>query len=223
MTDTTTIHPFRIDVPQEDLDDLRERLARTRWPSELPGVSWSRGVPTAYLKDLADYWRTDYDWRAAEARLNEFPQFTSTIDGVNIHFLHVRSPEPEALPLMLIHGWPGSIVEFLEMIGPLTDPRAHGGDPTDAFHLVIPSIPGFAYSGPLGEAGWTHGRIAKAFTELMRRLGYERYGVQGGDVGAFEAPLMGRLDPAHVVGVHVNALVTFPSGDPIDMADLTEG
>jgi pimeloyl-ACP methyl ester carboxylesterase len=180
-------------------------------------------VPTAYLKDLADYWRTDYDWRAAEARLNEFPQFTSTIDGVNIHFLHVRSPEPEALPLMLIHGWPGSIVEFLEMIGPLTDPRAHGGDPTDAFHLVIPSIPGFAYSGPLGEAGWTHGRIAKAFTELMRRLGYERYGVQGGDVGAFEAPLMGRLDPAHVVGVHVNALVTFPSGDPIDMADLTEG
>jgi pimeloyl-ACP methyl ester carboxylesterase len=223
VTDTTTIHPFRIDVPQEDLDDLRERLARTRWPSELPGVSWSRGVPTAYLKDLADYWRTDYDWRAAEARLNEFPQFTSTIDGVNIHFLHVRSPEPEALPLMLIHGWPGSIVEFLEMIGPLTDPRAHGGDPTDAFHLVIPSIPGFAYSGPLGEAGWTHGRIAKAFTELMRRLGYERYGVQGGDVGAFEAPLMGRLDPAHVVGVHVNALVTFPSGDPIDMADLTEG
>ncbi|MEA2586972.1 MAG: epoxide hydrolase [Thermomicrobiales bacterium] len=223
MTDTTTIHPFRIDVPQEDLDDLRERLARTRWPSELPGVSWSRGVPTAYLKDLADYWRTDYDWRAAEARLNEFPQFTSTIDGVNIHFLHVRSPEPEALPLMLIHGWPGSIVEFLEMIGPLTDPRAHGGDPTDAFHLVIPSIPGFAYSGPLGEAGWTHGRIAKAFTELMRRLGYERYGVQGGDVGAFEAPLMGRLDPTHVVGVHVNALVTFPSGDPIDMADLTEG
>jgi pimeloyl-ACP methyl ester carboxylesterase len=219
---TDDIRPFRIDVPQADLDDLRDRLARTRWPSELPGVGWSRGVPVAYLKGLAEYWRTGYDWRTAEARLNEFPQFTTTIDGANVHFLHVRSPEPEALPLMLIHGWPGSIVEFQEMIGPLTDPRAHGGDPADAFHVVVPSIPGHGFSGPLDEAGWTHGRIAGAFTELMRRLGYERYGVQGGDIGAFEAPLMGQLDAAHVAGVHVNALVTFPSGDPADLEGLTE-
>jgi pimeloyl-ACP methyl ester carboxylesterase len=216
------IHPFHIAVPQADIQDLHDRLARTRWPSELRGVGWNRGVPAAYLKGLAEYWRTGYEWRAAETRLNEFPQFATTIDGTNIHFLHVLSPEPTALPLMLIHGWPGSIVEFQELIGPLTDPRAHGGDPADAFHVVVPSIPGHGFSGPLSEAGWTHGRIAGAFVELMHRLGYERYGVQGGDVGAFEAPLMGQIDPAHVAGVHVNALVTFPSGDPAELAGLTE-
>ena len=216
------IRPFRIDIPQADLDYLHERLSRTRWPDELPGVGWSRGVPLGYLKELAEYWRTTYDWREHEAKLNEHPQFTTTIDGQNVHFVHVRSPEPDATPLMLIHGWPGSIVEFLDVIGPLSDPRAHGGDPADAFHLVIPSIPGHGFSEPLNEPGWTHSRIAEAFTELMARLGYERYGVQGGDAGAFIAPEMGRLNPDHVLGIHVNALVTFPSGDPAEMADLTE-
>lgn len=221
-TEEAAIQPFRVAIPQADLDDLHDRIARTRWPDQLSGVGWRRGVPRDYIQGLADYWRTGYDWRAWEAKLNAFPQFTTAIDGQNIHFLHVRSPEPDATPMMLIHGWPGSIVEFLEMIGPLTDPRAHGGDPADAFHLVIPSVPGHGFSSPLSAPGWTHGRIAKAFTELMSRLGYERYGVQGGDIGAFEAPEMGRLDPAHVIGVHVNALVTFPSGDPAELADLTE-
>jgi pimeloyl-ACP methyl ester carboxylesterase len=178
-------------------------------------------VPTGYLKGLAGYWREGYDWRAQEARLNAFPQFTAEIDGQTIHFLHARSPEPNALPLLLIHGWPGSFVEFIDLIGPLTDPRAHGGDPADAFHVVIPSIPGHGFSVPLSEAGWTHGRIAQAFAALMARLGYDRYGVQGGDIGAFEAPLVAQFDPEHVVGVHVNALVTFPSGDPAETADLT--
>ena len=214
--------PFQIDVPQADLDDLHDRLSRTRFPDELPGVGWSRGVPLAYLKELAGYWRTTYDWRKHEAKLNDFAQFTTEIDGQNIHFLHVRSPEPDAFPLMLIHGWPGSIVEFMEVIGPLTDPRAHGGDPADAFDVVIPSLPGHGFSAPLSAPGWTHGRMAKALTELMGRLGYERYGIQGGDAGAVIAPEMGRLDPDHVIGVHVNALVTFPSGDPAEMADLTE-
>src|SRR5215216_6827184 len=218
----TTIRPFRIDIPQADLDDLRDRLHRTRWPDELPGLGWTRGVPFGYLKELAAYWADGYDWRKQEARLNEFPQFTTTIDAATIHFLHVRSPEPDALPLILTHGWPGSIVEFLELIGPLTDPGAHGGDPADAFHLVIPSLPGFGFSGPLSDTGWTYARIAGAFVELMARLGYDRYGVQGGDVGAFVAPVVGRLAPDHVIGVHVNALVTFPSGDPAELADLTE-
>ena len=216
------IRPFRVDIPLTDLDDLQERLARTRWPDELPGVGWSRGVALSYLKDLVEYWRTGYDWRVHEAKLNDYPQFTTTIDGQNVHFLHVRSPEPDATPLMLIHGWPGSVVEFLEVIGPLTDPRAHGGDPAGAFHLVIPSLPGHGFSTPLSAPGWTHGRMAKALTELMGRLGYERYGIQGGDAGAFIAPEMGRLGPDHVIGVHLNALVTFPSGDPAEMAGLTE-
>jgi pimeloyl-ACP methyl ester carboxylesterase len=205
------IIPFRIAVPQAAVDDLKERLARTRWADDLPDTGWSRGVPVAYLKELAAYWRTRYDWRAHEAKLNEHPQFTTVIDGQTVHFLHVRSPEPGATPLMLIHGWPGSFVEFLDLIGPLSDPRAHGGDPADAFHLVIPSIPGHAFSRPLSAPGWNRRRIATAFAELMGRLGYERYGVQGGDEGAFIGPEMGRVDPHHVVGVHVNALVQIPS------------
>jgi len=199
------IRPFRIEIPQAVLDDLGDRLARTRWPDELPGVDWSRGVPLAYLKELAEHWRTRYDWRQWEARLNEFPQFTTEIDGQNIHFLHVRSPESTAMPLILTHGWPGSIVEFLDIIGPLVDPRDGGGDPADAFHLVIPSIPGYGFSGPTREAGWTTARVARAWAELMKRLGYERYGAQGGDWGAFVSPELGRVDPDHVVGVHVNA------------------
>jgi pimeloyl-ACP methyl ester carboxylesterase len=220
------IRPFRIEVPQADLDDLRERLARTRWPDELSGVGWSRGVPPGYLKELAEYWRTGYDWRKHEARLNEYPQFTTTIDGAHVHFLHVRSPEPGALPLIMTHGWPGSIVELLDIIGPLTDPRSHGGDPADAFHLVIPSIPGYGFSGPTRDAGWTTSRVAKAWAELMGCLGYRRYGAQGGDWGAFVSPELGRIDPDHVVGVHVNAatvgFIPFGPVDPDDLATFTE-
>lgn len=157
------------------------------------------------MKDLAEYWRAGYDWRAHEAALNEMPQFTTTIDGQNIHFLHVRSPEPDALPLILAHGWPGGFVEFLKVIGPLSDPRSHGGDPAGAFHLVIPTMPNFGFSGPADEAGWNVERIARAWAELMRRTGYERYGAQGGDFGAFVAPELGYVDPEHLVGVHVNA------------------
>ena len=199
------IRPFQIQIPQADLDDFRDRLARARWPSEVPGVGWARGVPVAYLRELAEYWAKDYDWRTAEKELNQYPQFTTEIDGANLHFLHVRSPEADALPLVLSHGWPGSIVEFLDVIGPLTDPRAHGGDPADAFHLVIPSVPNFGFSGPTRASGWTAQRVAAAFAELMRRLGYDRYGAQGGDLGAFVAPALGRQDKDHVVGVHVNA------------------
>ena len=222
----TAIRPFRIDIPQADLDDLRDRLARTRWPDELPGVGWTRGVPLGYLKELAAYWADGYDWRKQEARLNELPQFTTTIDGANIHFLHVRSPEPDALPLILTHGWPGSIVEFLNVIGPLTDPRAHGGDPADAFHLVIPSLPGYGFSGPTREPGWTTGRVATAWAELMARLGYQRYGAQGGDWGAFVSPELGRIDPDHVVGVHLNAatfgFIPFGPVDPEELATFTD-
>ena len=213
--------PFRIAVGDAAVEDLKRRLAHTRWPDELPGEGWRRGVPLDYLKGLAEYWRAAYDWRRTEAALNVYPQFTTTIDGQNVHFLHVRSPEADATPLMLIHGWPGSVVEFMDVIGPLSDPRAYGGDPADAFHLVIPSIPGHGFSQPLSGPGWTHARIARAFTELMRRLGYQRYGAQGGDAGAFIAPEMGRIDPAHLIGVHVNALVQIPSLPQILLGLLT--
>jgi pimeloyl-ACP methyl ester carboxylesterase len=214
------IAQFRVEIPEADLDDFRDRVARTRWAVELPGVGWERGVPLDYLKALAEYWTNTYDWRRCEALLNEFPQFTTSIDGQKVHFLHVRSPEAEALPLIITHGWPGSVVEFLDIIGPLTDPAAHGGDPADAFHVVAPSIPGFGFSGPTTETGWDTTRVAKAWTELMSRLGYERYGAQGGDTGAIVSPQLGRIDSDHVVGVHVNSLVTFPSGHPDDLKDL---
>ena len=215
------IRPFRIAVPQDDLDDLRERLARTRWPDELPGVGDRYGVPLAYVRRLADYWRTGYDWRAWEARLNRYPQFTSSIDGQNVHFLHVRSPEPDALPLILTHGWPGSVVEYLDVIDPLADPRAHGGDPADAFHLVIPSLPGYGFSGPTHETGWSRYRTARAWATLMARLGYDRYGAVGNDAGSMVNPELGRTDPDHVVGLHVTQIFSFPSGDPAEFADLT--
>ncbi len=222
----TEMTPFRIDIPQSDLDDLHDRLARTRWPAELPGVGWSRGVPLDYLRELVDYWRETYDWRKHEAVLNELPQFTTTIDGAHVHFLHLRSPEPGALPLVLTHGWPGSVVEFLDVLGPLTDPASHGGDPADAFHAVVPSLPGFGFSGPTTETGWNTTRVAKAWAELMRRLGYERYGAQGGDMGALVSPELGRVDREHVVGIHVNAASVgfIPLGppDPADMARFTD-
>jgi epoxide hydrolase len=213
--------PFRIDIPESALADLRNRLDNTRWPDELPNVGWERGVPLDYLKELAGYWRNSYDWRAAEAQLNEYPQFLTEIDGANVHFLHVRSPEPDATPLLLTHGWPGSVVEFLDVIGPLTDPRAHGGDPADAFHLVIPSIPGYGFSRPLPSTGWDVPRIANAWAELMARLGYERYGAQGGDAGSPISLVLGIMRPDQVIGVHVNMLMTFPSGDPAELASLT--
>ncbi|WP_426508679.1 epoxide hydrolase family protein [Dactylosporangium sp. McL0621] len=222
----TAITEFRIDIPQADLDDLRGRLTRTRWGGQLPGPAWERGVPVGYLKDLAEHWATKYDWRAHEAELNAHPQYVTEIDGQRLHFVHAKSAEPGALPLLLTHGWPGSIVEFLDVIGPLTDPRAHGGDPTDAFDVVIPSLPGFGFSGPLSGPGWDSRRIATAFAELMRRLGYERYGAQGGDFGAFVAPDLGRVDPQHVVGVHVNAatvgFIPFGEISEDEQAALTE-
>jgi epoxide hydrolase len=213
---------FRIEIPQSDLDDLKRKIAITRWPEEIPGVGWDRGVPLEYLKELADYWRTSYDWRAAEARLNEFPQFVTEIDGANVHFMHIRSPEAGARPLILTHGWPGTVAEFLDVIKPLTDPVAHGGDPDDAFHLVIPSIPGHGFSGPTGQVGWDTGRVASAWKELMRRLGYDRYAVQGGDWGMPISMRLALADPEHVVGVHTNMCVTFPPPDPSALDGLGE-
>ncbi|MEV4712638.1 epoxide hydrolase family protein [Micromonospora sp. NPDC049374] len=218
------ITPFRIDIDQARLDDLRERLERTIWPAPLPGDGWDTGVPTGWLRELAEHWRTGYDWRTAEAQLNAYPQFTTVIDGQRIHFLHVRSPEPDALPLVLTHGWPGSVVEFLDLIGPLTDPAAHGGDRNDAFHLVIPSLPGFGFSGPVADAGWDTDRIARAWAELMRRLGYHRYGAHGGDMGAAVSPQLGRIAPERVAGVHVNGtpgLPPFPLSDE-ELSTLSE-
>ena len=220
------IQPFKIDVPETDLRDLRDRLARTRWPDDPPGFGWEYGVPVDYLKDLVEYWRAIYDWRSQEARLNGYPQFTTSVDGQKIHFVHVRSPQPEALPLVLTHGWPGSIAEFLQVIGPLSDPRAHGGDPADAFHLVIPSLPGFGFSGPTREKGWNTGRVAKAWAQLMQQLGYDRYGAQGGDMGALVSPELAYVDPEHVVGIHLNAATVgfIPWGevDPGDVETFSE-
>ena len=209
------IREFQINIPQSDLDDLAARLGNTRWPASLAGAEWQRGVPVTYLHKLAEYWRSGFDWRAAEARLNAYPQFTTVIDGQAIHFLHVKSPQPDATPLVLIHGWPGSILEFAHVIGPLSDPAAHGDPDADAFDLVIPSLPGFGFSSPVTEPGWTSKRMAQAFAELMRRLGYQRYGAQGGDMGAFVAPDLGRVDPEHVIGIHVNAATMgfIPYGD----------
>ncbi|MFD5429109.1 epoxide hydrolase family protein [Streptomyces sp. NPDC127084] len=224
MTNTAPsgIRPFRIDIPQARLDDLRARLAATRWPDELPGVGWTRGVPVAYLKDLAEYWRTVYDWRSHEAALNALPQYMTAIDGQNLHFLHVRSPRPDATPLMLLHGWPGSVADFLDVIGPLSDPEAHGGSPADAFHLVIPSLPGFAFSTPLAGPGMGTARMAGALTRLMARIGYPRYGVHGYDTGSWVAPEMARQAPDQVIGVHVNAMIAFPIGADGELDGLTD-
>ena len=220
MTDDTEIRPFRIDIPQADLDDLRARLARTRWPDQLDDdTGWDYGIPLAYVRDLAGYWAAGYDWRAHERRLNGFPQFTTVIDRQRVHFLHVRSPEPHAVPLIMTHGWPGSFVEFTKVIGPLTDPRAHGGDPADAFDLVMPSIPGYGFSGPTRERGWNVRRIALAWDQLMTRLGYDRYGAQGGDWGSSISRDLGIIAPGHLIGVHLNMLIPMR---PTDETDLTE-
>jgi epoxide hydrolase len=209
---TNEIRPFRIDIPQADLDELHERLRRTILPNEIPGSGRTYGVSLDYVRRLIDYWLNEYDWRAVEARLNSYPQFITEIDGQHIHFLHVRCANEDALPLILTHGWPGSIVEYLDVIEPLSE----------RFHLVIPSIPGFGFSGPTSEAGWNRYRIAAAWKELMARLGYDRYGTVGNDGGSFISPEVGRLDPDHVVGVHVTQIFSFPSGDPAELADLTD-
>jgi pimeloyl-ACP methyl ester carboxylesterase len=205
MTDET-IRPFTIDVPQADLDDLRRRVEATRWPSEELVADRSQGVQLAAMQELARYWTTEYDWRKNEARLNALPQFKTEIDGLNIHFIHVQSAHADALPLIMTHGWPGSIVELLETIGPLTDPTAHGGRPDDAFHLVLPSIPGYGFSDEPTELGWGPIRIGRAWHELMQRLGYTRYVAQGGDVGSQVTDAMGRLSLDGLIGIHTNLL-----------------
>jgi epoxide hydrolase len=213
----TEITPFRVDVPQTALDELRARLGRAIWPSVLPGTGDRYGVPEAQVRELARYWLEEFDWRAFEARINEFPQFTTEIDGETIHFLHVRSDRPDATPLVLTHGWPGSVVEFLDVVEPLTAPPAD----QPAFHLVVPSLPGIGFSGPTTTPGWGVDRTAAAWVELMHRLGYDRYLAGGNDGGSMVSPVMGRLDPDGVLGVHVTQVYSFPSGDPAEFADLS--
>jgi pimeloyl-ACP methyl ester carboxylesterase len=200
------IRPFQVEIPDEEIADLRRRVAATRLPSKELVEDRSQGVQLATIQELARYWTTEYDWRKAEARLNALPQFTTEIDGVEIHFIHVRSPHENALPLIMTHGWPGSVIELLETVGPLTDPTAHGGTPEDAFHLVLPSLPGYGFSGEPTELGWESGRIARAWAELMDRLDYTRYVAQGGDVGAAVTDAMGRQAPEGLLGIHVNLL-----------------
>jgi len=216
------IRPFQLHIPESALDDLKSRLARTRWPDELPGTGADYGATLSFVTEMGEYWRTTFDWRAQEAKINAVPQLTTTIDGQQVHFFHARSPEPRALPIILTHGWPSSSVEFLDLIGPLTDPRRHGADPADAFDLVIPSIPGFTLSGPTREPGWNSARIAKAWVELMRRLGYERYGSHGGDLGALVSHELALLEPPGLVGVHVLEIYAFPSGDPSELEGLSD-
>jgi epoxide hydrolase len=220
------ITPFTVSISDEALTDLRTRLGSTRWPEQLPGRAWQRGVPVDYLRRVADYWASDFDWRAQEKRITEFPQFTTDSDGQLIHFLHVRSAVEGATPLLLLHGWPGSFVEFLDVIDSLVDPVAHGGTEADAFHVVVPSLPGFGFSTPLAGEGWGSRRMAAALAELMARLEYESYGAQGGDFGAFVGPDLGRVDAEHVIGVHVNAatmgFIPFGELSEEDKASLTE-
>jgi epoxide hydrolase len=211
--------PFRINVPDQELADLRDRLRRTRWPEPETTGDWSQGVPLGYMEELCGYWAEGYDWRACEARLNALPQFRTGIDGLAIHFLHVRSPRARALPLIMTHGWPGSVVEFLKVIGPLTDPARYGGDPADAFHVVCPSLPGYGFSGKPAASGWGIERIAAAWAELMARLGYTRYGAQGSDWGTSVSTLLAQQDAKHIAGIHLTPPLAPP--DPATFGDLT--
>src|SRR5246500_522163 len=206
MSSETEIRPFRLDMPGEAIADLRRRIAATRWPTRELVADRSQGVQLATIQELARYWATDYDWRRCEAKLNALPQFTTRIDGVDIHFIHVRSPHADALPLIITHGWPGSVIELLEVVGPLTDPAAHGGSAEDSFDLVLPSLPGYGFSGAPTEDGWDPGRIARAWAELMHRLRCTRYVAQGGDQGAAVTDAMGRQAPAGLLGIHLNFL-----------------
>jgi pimeloyl-ACP methyl ester carboxylesterase len=219
MSNETEIRPFRVDMAAEAIADLRRRIAATRWPTKELVTDRAQGVQLATMTELARYWTTDYDWRACEAGLNALPQFTTEIDGEDIYFIHVKSPHAGALPLIITHGWPGSILEMLGVIGPLTDPTAHGGSAEDAFDLVVPSIPGYGFSGEPAEVGWNVGRVAQAWAELMRRLGYTRYVAQGGDVGAAVTDNIGRQAPEGLLGIHMNLLLAgltggYPSADP---------
>jgi pimeloyl-ACP methyl ester carboxylesterase len=209
---TPEIRLFHLEIPEEKIDDLRRRIAATRWPSKELVDDRSQGVQLATTQALASYWTNDYDWRKAEAKLNALPQFTTEIEGVDIHFIHVKSEHKNALPLIMTHGWPGSVIELLQTIGPLTDPTAHGGSAEDAFHLVLPSVPGYGFSGEPTELGWWAGRVAQAWPELMRRLGYDHYVAQGGDVGAAITDSMGRLAPEGLIGIHTNLFVPVLAG-----------
>jgi pimeloyl-ACP methyl ester carboxylesterase len=212
MSANGEIRPFRVDTPEEAIAHLRQRIAGTRYPHKELVADRSQGVQLATIQELARYWATDYNWGACEARLNALPQFKTEIDGVDIHFIHVKSPHENALPLIMTHGWPGSVIELLETVGPLTDPTAHGGSAEDAFDLVLPSLPGYGFSGEPTEIGWNPGRIAHAWAELMHRLGYTRYVAQGGDVGASVTDAMGRQAPGGLAGIHMNLLVTALGG-----------
>jgi pimeloyl-ACP methyl ester carboxylesterase len=215
------MQPFRLHVPRSSLDDLRARLARTRWTDEPLSNDVDYGATQRFVKETAEYWRTGFDWPAQEAKINAVPQFITTIDGQDIHFFHARSPEAGALPIILTHGWPSSSVEFLDLIGPLTNPSRHGGDSADAFDVVVPSVPGFTLSGPTREPGWNTARVAKAWAELMHRLGYERYGAHGGDLGSLVSHEMAILQPRGLVGVHVLEIYAYPSGDPQELEGLS--
>jgi len=212
MSSETEIRPFRVDMPDEAIAGLRRHIAATRWPTKELVADRSQGVQLATVQELARYWTTDYDWRRCEAELNALPQFKTEIDGVDVHFIHVKSRHENALPVIITHGWPGSVIEMLGVVGPLTDPTAHGGSAEDAFDLVAPSIPGYGFSGEPAEIGWNPGRVAPAWAELMRRLGYTRYVAQGGDVGAAITDTMGRQAPEGLIGIHLNLLVTALGG-----------
>jgi microsomal epoxide hydrolase len=204
------IQPFEVHVDDAVLADLRERLARTRWPDQIEGAGWDYGSELSAVRELCSYWRETFDWRRVEAELRRFSHGTTEVDGQRLHFLHARSEHADALHLVVTHGWPGSILEFAKILGPLTDPTAHGGEARDAFHVVCPSIPGYGFSGPTRTRGWDVQRVAEAEIELMRRLGYTRYGAQGGDWGALISTQIGRLDPAHCAGIHINMAIAFP-------------
>jgi epoxide hydrolase len=217
------VRPFLVQVPETELEDLRQRLRRTRWPERETVGDWSQGTPLAYVRDLCRYWLEQYDWPAAEARLNQFPQFVTEIDGLDMHFIHVRSPHAGAIPLVITHGWPGSVAEFAKVIEPLADPVAYGGDAADAFHVVCPSLPGFGFSGKPTGTGWGAHHVADAWDALMARLGYRRYAAQGGDIGSWIAKSLGQRHPQHLIGIHLN-MVAFPRPPAAgDASDMTEG
>jgi len=219
-TASTEIRPFRIEVAKAEIDDLHERLARTRLPQPAPVDDWDAGTPNSYLREAVERWRSGFDWRAVEARINEVPHFMTEVDGQPIHFIHVRSPHAGATPLLLAHTYPGSSVDYLDLIGPLVDPVAHGGRAEDAFDVVVPDAPGFGFSNPVTETGWTTARVARAYDTLMRRLGYAEYGIHGSDNGALVARDLGLLNPEGFLGLHVLQLFSFPSGDPAEFERL---